>query len=171
MTLAPRTERAVNKCRGALTRTVPPEVAAHEAVIAACLEAGLPAVVGAMASRPELPPKSHRVRDYCRPPSSTNARNGGKFLDHALETIENMGFIPQIHPESLIIVVAALVKSGRGCISPVVLPTSREATSCRRRFRLKPRAQSYRRVPRCRGIGSPVLPGPADRLRRHCHDA
>jgi hypothetical protein len=50
-----RYDRAISKCRGALRRAVPAEVA-REAFIAACLEASLPAVVGAKASRTQPPP-------------------------------------------------------------------------------------------------------------------
>lgn len=45
--------RAVNQCRGALSRVVPAEVA-REAFIAACLEAGMPA--GTLAARTQASP-------------------------------------------------------------------------------------------------------------------
>ncbi|AJD45458.1 DUF982 domain-containing protein [Rhizobium sp. SEMIA 4085] len=45
-----RYHRAVNQCRGALSRVVPAEVA-REAFIAACLEAGMPALTGTLAAR------------------------------------------------------------------------------------------------------------------------
>lgn len=38
-----------------------------------------------------------------------------EFLDRAFEAIESVGFIAQIHPESLIVVVAALVKTNLAC--------------------------------------------------------
>ncbi|APO78534.1 hypothetical protein AM571_PC00797 (plasmid) [Rhizobium etli 8C-3] len=44
-----RYHRAVNQCRGALSRVVPAEVA-REAFIAACLEAGVPAMAGTVAA-------------------------------------------------------------------------------------------------------------------------
>ncbi len=47
-----RYERAINKCRGAISRAVPAEVA-REAFFAACIEAGMPAVAGTIAPRTE----------------------------------------------------------------------------------------------------------------------
>jgi len=52
-----RYDRAIDKCRGAISRAVPAEVA-REAFIAACLEAGMPAVGRGVASRTEVPPKT-----------------------------------------------------------------------------------------------------------------
>jgi opacity protein-like surface antigen len=49
-----------------------------------------------------------------------------EFLDRAFETIEGVGFISQIHLESLVIVVAALVAFGHGCIPPVPSDQPRE---------------------------------------------
>nr|WP_245520353.1 hypothetical protein [Phyllobacterium brassicacearum] len=43
---------------------------------------------------------------------------GGKFLDRTFEAIERVGFVGDLHFESLIIVIPALIASGHGLFPP-----------------------------------------------------